>query len=312
MSAAGPRVVVLSYGAGGEHGPLLESLAHDGVASERVLLVHNPSAPGERPAGVPAGCETLIAERNLGYAAAMNLGIRRQLDRGCELLLLLTHDARLRPGALGALVSAARSNPGYGVLGPVLLLTGTNAPFSFGGTTGAGGGVAHRKAEPPGPGGVAACDWVDGGTMLIRAEGLGRVGGFDERFWGYFEDADLCLRMSRAGFGVGVAVGALADQAPGGPKRLGVWAYLMSRNGIEYARRAAGRRGLLAALARSVALAGFDALRAALRVLRLRRGLPIEPWAQAVGYARGVADFLRGRWGPPPAGLPGSSDLRNV
>jgi hypothetical protein len=111
---------------------------------------------------------------------------------------------------------------------------------------------------------------------------------------------------------VGVVVSALADQAPGGSKRLGVWAYLISRNGIEYARRAAGMRGLLAALARSAAQAGFDAVRAALRLVGLRAGSPDEPWAQAVGFARGAIDSLRGRWGPPPAGLPGSSDLRNV
>ena len=80
--------------------------------------------------------------------------------------------------------------------------------------------------------------------MLVRAAALERVGGFDERFWSYFEEAELCLRARRAGFRVGVVLDAVAEQAPGGPGRPGVWSYLMTRNGVAYAWRAAGPGGL--------------------------------------------------------------------
>lgn len=305
------RVVVLSYGPGRQYEALLETLGREGVPPERILLVHNPSRPDEE-APEPGGIEVIRADRNLGYAAGMNLGIGAQLDRGCELLLLLTHDARLREPALRRLLEAGATDPGYGVLGPALLLSGTETPFSFGGYATRSGGLGHRR-EPNGPlGAVSACDWVDGGTMLIRAEALHRVGGFDERFWSYVEDADLCGRIARAGFGVGVVVAAAADQEPGMKKRLGPWAYLMSRNGIAYARRFAGRGGALVGTARAAAAAAFALLRTAARLVRLRPGPPVETWAVAAGTARGVAAFYRGRWGPPPADLPGGSDIGNL
>lgn len=311
MSLADVRMVVLAYGSSGEHGPLLASLASEGLDLDRVLIVHNPSTPGEvLPAA--GGCEVLRAERNLGYAAAMNLGIRRQLSRSCELLLLLTHDARLRPGSLRTLIEAAEGEPGYGVLAPTLVLTGTQDPFSYGGDTDRWGNLSHRKELPSGATGLVPCDWVDGGTMLVRAEALTRVGDFDERFWGYCEDADLCLRMTRAGLPVGVVLDATADQAPGAAKRPGPWAYLLTRNGAAYAKSFAGLRGAAFASVLAVWLSLFELLRMAVRSTPLRDGSRSAPWAVAVGRAWGLLDFLRGRWGPPPAGLPGAGDLRNV
>jgi GT2 family glycosyltransferase len=305
------RVVVLAYGAAREHGPLLDSLAAEGVGAERILLVHNPSEPGQQPPPA-AGCEVLANERNLGYAAAMNRGIERQLERGCELLLLATHDARLREGALRAMTDAAARHPDYGALGPALVFAGTETPFSFGGTTGPGGGVGHRASAPPLRDGIAPCEWIDGGTMLLRAAALERTGGFDERFWGYYEDADLCLRLRRAGYGVGVVAAARADQAPGGSKRPGAWSYLLTRNGIAYARRFAGARGAAAASARAAWGVLLELARTAARLTPLRPGRPAERWAVAVGTARGAVDFYAGRWGPPPPSLPGMGDLRNA
>ncbi len=108
MDAEGVGIVVLTYGGGGEHAPLLESLLAEGVAAGSILVVHNPVEPGEAAPTVPAGCRVLQAERNLGYAAGMNLGIAAQLERDLELILLLTHDARFRDGALEALLRTAR------------------------------------------------------------------------------------------------------------------------------------------------------------------------------------------------------------
>lgn len=305
------RAVVLSYGDGGEYAPLLASLAAEGMPPERVLVVHNPAAPGEPDPALPPGYELLRASHNLGYSGGMNLGIERQLGRGCELLLLLTHDARLRPGALATLVDAAEKHPEYGLLGPALVFAGSEEPFSFGGLVHAGGGIGHRTARPAAVDGIAACGWLDGGTVMTRAAVLERVGRFDERFWSYYEETDLCLRARRAGYRVGVVLGAVAEQAPGGPGRPGPWAYLMTRNGVAFARRAAGLPGLALAGARAVFELGLELVRVAARGLRLRRDSPAEPWALAVGTARGLLDFCRGRWGPPPP-LPGSGDVRNL
>lgn len=305
------RVVVLTYGTSAVHEPLLDSLLGQGVAPEQILVVHNPATPGEPDPAVPPGCEVLRATHNLGYAAGMNLGIERQLSRGCDLLLVLTHDARLRPGTLATLLAAAAAHPEFGVLGPGLVFADTETPFSFGGRTRSNGSTTHLTEPRDLEDGIAPCDWVDGGTLLIRADALARTGGFDERFWSYCEEADLCLRVGRAGFRVGVVPDALGDQMPGGTNRPGPWAYLMTRNGAAYAYRAAGLRGAAFITVRACYEALEELARAAVRLTPLRSGSVADPWATAVGTLRGAADFYRRRWGPPPP-LPGSGDVSNV
>jgi N-acetylglucosaminyl-diphospho-decaprenol L-rhamnosyltransferase len=307
----GLGIVILAYGDGGEYLSVLRAVLEQGVDSEQVLVIHNPSRPGERPPRAPVGCEVLSASHNLGYAAAMNRGIRRQLENRSEFVLLLTHDACLHAGALARLVGAARSSAEYGVLGPSLVFAGSNRPFSFGGTVGLGGGLGHRRQRPPDNGGIAACEWIDGGTMLIAADAL-REREFDERFWGYCEDADLCFRVQRAGFGVGVVLDAIAEQAPGGAKRPGPWAYLLARNGLAFAWRSKGFRGLLGGGLHAVALIASELARTAARLTPLRPGSPADTWAVAVGTLWGIVDFLRHRWGPPPTRLPGGSDMKNL
>jgi GT2 family glycosyltransferase len=305
-------VVVLSYGIGGEYVPLLESLAREGVARETIVLVHNPSARDEPAPDAGSGCEVIAAGHNLGYAAGMNLGLRRQLELGREGILVLTHDARFRDGALRRMLEAAQDNPRHGALGPTLVLVGTETPFSFGGAVTPRGELFHRHELGAVDRGLSECDWLDGGTILFRAAALDRVGCYDERLWSYVEDADLCLRISRAGFGVAVVVGALADQEPGMSKRFGPWAYLITRNRIAYARRFGGWRCALRSALLNLARGSRELGRAAVRRLGLRPGEPTEPYAIAIGTLRGIADFCRGRWGPPPAGLPGGGDIRNV
>jgi GT2 family glycosyltransferase len=306
-------VVVLAYGAGRHHDELLDSLSAAGVEPASVLVVHNPAAPGEPPPPVPGGVELVQSDRNRGYAGGMNLGIARQRGRDFELILLLTHDARLRPGALDAMIAALEADAACGICGPVLLYAGTEDPYSYGGVTDRNGANAHLKEPPTATdAGIAACDWVDGGTMLVRVDVFDRVGDFDARFWGYCEEADLCARARRAGIGVGVALAARADQEPGATKRRGAWAYLMTRNGLAYAYRAAGVRGLAMTGLRGLESLVVNLARTGLRRAGIRPGSVEESWAIAVGTARGGFDFLRGRWGPPPAGLPGMGDMGNV
>jgi GT2 family glycosyltransferase len=305
------RAVVLSYGPGRLYQAVLESLAREGLESSRVLIVHNPSTRSES-APLVDGVEVLRSSHNLGYAAAMNCGVRRSLERGCDWVLVLTHDAARRPGALARMVDAAAAHERQGALGPALMVAGTETVFSYGGLTNRFGGVSHRRELPAAGTELVDCNWIDGGTLLLRAAALERAGLFEERFWSYFEDAEICLRISRAGYGVAVVPAAVADQEPGMNKRLGPWAYLMTRNGIAYAGRFGGVPGTLAATGRALWDAGFEAIRTLARALHLRPGDPVERWAVTVGKLRGIADCARGRWGPPPPGLPGGGDIGNV
>jgi N-acetylglucosaminyl-diphospho-decaprenol L-rhamnosyltransferase len=305
-------IVILAYGGGGEYRAVVDSLRAEGLDGARLVVVHNPAAPDEPRPQPEEGVEIVLSPGNLGYTGGMNLGLARLGEEGFDQALVLTHDAALRPGCLAALRDAAARRPDYGALGPVLMRLGGEQPFSHGGVTGRDGINAHRKVPGRAEDGISPVDWIDGGTMLLSAAALARVGTFDESFWSYCEDVDLCLRLRAAGFGVGVVPDARADQEPGSNKRPGAWAYLTFRNGAACARRAAGPAGLARFLARGALESARNLARAGLRAARLRPGSPREPWALAVGGFRGLLDFARGHWGPPPAGLPGMGDMRNV
>jgi GT2 family glycosyltransferase len=302
------HVVIVGYGEGDQHVPLVESLVGEGVLPERVTVAHNPSAATAEPAPPPGG-SLIRMERNVGYGGAVNAALRRQLDDGAELVLVLTHDFRVRPGAIAKLVEGAARAPSFGILGPVLWSRRDDRVWSYGGVRLPSGWVGHRGDPPPALDGtgVAECEWVDGAAMLVRGQVFRDIGLFEERYFMYFEETDLCLRARRAGWHVGVVIDAVSEHAPGVPSRPGAYAYLATRNGLEYARNADGLPGLL----RVARIYVFDVWRLAkqyVKAARSREGRS-RVKAEAAGMVVGVVDFARGRWGPPPAWLPGLGDL---
>jgi GT2 family glycosyltransferase len=292
-------VVVLTHGPEGEYGPLVLQLLEQQVEPGSIVIVQNPVDPSDPPAQAPdPGVEVLRTPRNLAYAGGMNTGIRHHLEHGASRLLLLTQDVRLRPGAIDTLLRAGEDNPEYGVLGPLLWLRDEVKVFSYGGRRGGRGGwVAHILDGPPqASNGIAECDWADGAALLVRREVFERVGLIDERFFIYFEETDLCLRATRAGWRVGVALEAAAEQESGQPARPGFHAYLISRNGYEYARRSSGVVGVAAALRRSLIESAqlLRSYRAATAADRSATRIKLA------GMWLGLVDFLRRRFGPPP------------
>ncbi|MDQ3870685.1 MAG: glycosyltransferase family 2 protein [Chloroflexota bacterium] len=292
-------VVVLTHGPKGEYPPLLAALLDQGVPPESIAIAHNPVDASDPEIEPPdPGIAVLRMPKNLAYAGGMNAGIRHHLERGVRLVLLLTHDVRLRPGAVAALLDAAERAPEFGVLAPLIWARGEDRVFSYGGRSGCRGGwVEHILEGPPAAShGIAECDWADGAALLIRREVLEKVGVFDERLFIYFEETDLCLRARRAGWRVGVVLAAGAEQESGQPARPGFHAYLISRNGFEYARRVNGFVGVAATARR--------ALVETWQLARSYRGADTDERAFArvklIGMWLGFLDFLRHRFGPPP------------
>ena len=231
----------------------------------------------------------------------MNVGIRHHLARGARLLLCLTQDVRLRDGMLDALLAGAERASDFGVLAPVLWARDENRVFSYGGRRGRRGGwVAHITDRPVSAAdGIAECDWADGSVLLIRRAVLERVGLLDESFTHYFEETDFLLRTTRAGWRVGVVLDAEAEQRSGAGARPAFHAYLLSRNGFEYAWRSSGLVGVVAAIRRAVLesweaggsyRAGTHSERSAVRT-------------KLAGSWLGFFDFVRRRFGPPPQHL---------
>lgn len=305
-------IVVLSYGGGNQHAGLVDCLIDSGVAPGRILVVHNPdgTADGAHPAMRP-GVAVCSREHNEGYGPAMNAGIDHWLAAGLEWVLLLTHDVRLEPGSLQELLAAGARNPSYGVLGPVLIDAESRRPFSYGGIDMPENIVGHRLERPTSDEDVSACGWVDGSAVLLRARAYLDAGPIESQFFMYFEEPDFCLRVRRAGWCVGVALGARALTDPGLPKRPLAYGYLFCRNGLRYAWRTGGARRVASAVGSQVRMSWYLAARPYNRRF-YDRSFRRMGWPAAVGIWLGLIGAARGQGGPPPPLVRRLTDIGGV
>jgi N-acetylglucosaminyl-diphospho-decaprenol L-rhamnosyltransferase len=299
--------VVLAYGGVEDARPLVELLA--GMATlepGRVILVHNPSRPGERAELSVPGVVVVNNDRNVGYAAGMNVGLRCAQELGVDAILTLTHEARIDEAGIAALAVALECDATLAAVGPVLR-TPEGDLWSAGMVPGGGVRLTHRRDGEPAPGELSACESLDGSAILWRAEYVEELGGFDERFFMYYEEIDLCARARAHGWGVAVLGGAVATSVSGGTNRPVAHAYLTTRNGLAYARRRGRRFFLLWLCSLAWRFWGMTPKPGGSRFrnpAERQRGRDFRR-----GARRGVADYLRGRWGAPPPELLSNSDI---
>jgi hypothetical protein len=185
---------------------------HAGLPFE-ALVVDNASADGTVEAVRAAHpAVRIIANReNVGFATACNQAIRAAR---APYALLINGDAEVRPGAVESLVGLLDARPDVAVAAPRTLNEDGTPQVSFGPDLTLAGewrqrrlvrGVrsrepdALRRAEEAGSREQEPA-WVSGACLLARREALAEVGFFDEGFFLYEEDVDLCLRLRRAGW----------------------------------------------------------------------------------------------------------------
>jgi len=206
-------VVVVAYHAHDRLRRCLESLRDHPPRSRAldVVVVDNgdDSATADVVHGVLPEAEILEPRENLGFARATNLGTRRGDG---EFVLVLNPDTELFPGTLDRLLAVLEERPAVAVAGPKLLRVdgsldhaarrsfptplGALAHFAGIGRLVRGGPLAQYRAPEVEAGTV---DAINGAFMLIRRSALESVGLFDEGYWMYMEDLDLCYRLRQAG-----------------------------------------------------------------------------------------------------------------
>jgi GT2 family glycosyltransferase len=237
-----------------------------------VVVVDN-GPPGAETRAVCAefpGVRLIERSRNEGFAKAANLGIGATASTW---VLLLNPDAWPIEDAVEQLVAFAASRPGLGVTGP--RLQGTDGepqrstirpPLSpaalaawgaFPQAVSAAYGIWRRASRLLPRSEVGKAEFLQGAALLLRRRAFEQIGGFDESFFMYGEDADLCARLRAAGWTVElcpvasfVHVGGASTRSDPGRMRLEMlrsWLRLIAKlEGIGEAERA--RRWLLYAL----------------------------------------------------------------
>jgi hypothetical protein len=184
-----------------------------GVLCE-TFVVDNASTDGS--AGVVAerfaDVRLLCNPDNCGFAAANNLALAEAHGR---YVVLLNPDTVVQPGALAGLVRFMDAHPRAGYCGPRLMngdgshqASARRLPTLL---SGAWSMLGWDKCHPHsrhsadlhvayGDRGEVRAGWLTGACLMVRQEALAQVGVLDEAYFMYFEEADWCRRLARAGW----------------------------------------------------------------------------------------------------------------
>ena len=181
-----------------------------------IILVDNNSSDGTIDKVYEAfpRVNTISSEANLGYGAGNNVGFKHSSGK---FITIMNPDVVLRDGALEKMIAFMMANSDVGIVGPrtydntgkttstarknytVLRLLGTYLGISqiikrimHGDKS-----ISRRQFEEP-----MTVDWLQGSTLMIRREVYEALGGFDENFFLFMEDVDLCARARELGWRV--------------------------------------------------------------------------------------------------------------
>jgi hypothetical protein len=230
MTAPVVTAVLVNYNGGGELRRALRSIADElhGLPWEGVV-VDNASVDGSGATAHEFAPHVSLVENreNVGFGRAVNQGLAASAG---PLVLIMNPDCRLVAGAIAALRSELEAHGGCAIVGPRILNPDGSVQGSargdpdmftglFGRTAALGRllpwlpaarrNVVTESAIHGGHSSVAV-DWLSGACMLARRDALEHVRGFDERYFLYWEDADLCRRLRGAGYHVRYVPGATA------------------------------------------------------------------------------------------------------
>ncbi|HEX4901667.1 MAG TPA: glycosyltransferase family 2 protein [Acidimicrobiales bacterium] len=198
-----------------------------------LVVVDNASTDGS-PEQLEALADVHLVRsaRNVGFSGGVNLGVRTTGPEGA--VLLVNPDATLDPGAVARLVETLEAHPRAAAVGPLVLNPdGTVQPSKRRFPTwvqaamhatvgvfwpGNPGTRAYVCADLP-EDRPSQVGWLSASVLLVRADAFRAVGMFDERFFFYVEDLDLCRRFADAGWELWFEPRAEAVHAWGGSTR---------------------------------------------------------------------------------------------
>jgi N-acetylglucosaminyl-diphospho-decaprenol L-rhamnosyltransferase len=208
-------IVIVSFNARADIERCLASLRSAPPATAReVVVVDNASSDGSvdvvRRQAEHLPLRVITLDRNLGFAAANNVGIRASSGGA---VLLLNSDTIVPPGAVDGLMRTLDDRPEATVVGPRLVDGEGRAELSFGKMISPVSEwrqkrlvVGNARREPHASARVEALtrmehwpDWVSGACLLVRRAEADAVGLLDERYFMYTEDVDFCAAIRARG-----------------------------------------------------------------------------------------------------------------
>ncbi|MCP4093843.1 MAG: glycosyltransferase family 2 protein [Planctomycetes bacterium] len=224
MSQSSILVVIVNYRTPDLLIQCLQSIATEraGWPQLKVHVIDNNSGDGsveKMEAGISEHgwgdwARVIASDQNPGFGAGNNVILREDLasDSPADYYFILNPDTAVCPGIFQALTEFFDANPKASILGPRTESgagTADHTAFRFPGFWNSlCGGMrfgpldrkCHKLITAPEPSETAVkMDWVSGGGMIVRRQVFEKVGLFDEKFFLYFEETDLCHRAHKLG-----------------------------------------------------------------------------------------------------------------
>ena len=149
----------------------------------------------------------ISARRNIGFGPANNLAANQAVGL---YLFFLNSDTLVQPGCIQSLTHFLDHNAEFGIVGPSVYLKNKKdiQPGSFGKFPSLSR-VLLRTATPAKPKlnksfDFTKTDWITGAAMMVPQNIFWAAGGFDSRYFMYFEDQDLCADINKLGYKTGI------------------------------------------------------------------------------------------------------------
>jgi GT2 family glycosyltransferase len=196
-------VAIVNANSGDDLLRALEALGRQTVPPNRTIVVDNASTDGSADGAEKRfpGVEVARLDKNLGFAAANNLAARQAED--ARWLALLNPDAFPAPTWLEELLAATDAQPEYAFFASRIVKANEEGTLDSTGDVVHVSGVAWQRDH----GAPATVERAAGevfsasaAAALYDRDAFLAVGGFDERFFCYYEDTDLALRLRLAGY----------------------------------------------------------------------------------------------------------------
>lgn len=199
------QVIVLSCNRCKDTLQALDSLSSMTYPNYELVIVDNRSTDGTIEAvqeKYPS--VTLLAQSaNLGFAAGANVGLRRAVERKADFALIINNDVLVMPSMLTHLVEAM--TPQVGAAAPMIYYLDdpkriwsvgfARHPILLEAQGGARGQIDQGQWQVP-----FEVDYLLGCALLVRVSMLRKTGLFDSRYFFYYEDLDLSLRIQKQGY----------------------------------------------------------------------------------------------------------------
>jgi N-acetylglucosaminyl-diphospho-decaprenol L-rhamnosyltransferase len=246
-------VVVVAYRSGETLRGCIEPLA--ALPWVHATVVDNACPDASADVIADLDVELVRAPRNGGFAYGCNLGAARGT---APYVMFLNPDARIGTESIEAMLAALRDDPSAGLVGPRILDDDGSLEWSLRRyprlrSTYAQALFLHRvwrqadwvdelirdEAAYYRPG---TPDWLSGACMLVRRDVFDAIGGWDEGFFLYCEDIDICRRVWLSGHSVRFEPRAEVQHVGGASSEVGETRAIAARSRVIYAHKHRDRR----------------------------------------------------------------------